>query len=61
MTVFEALQQSEVQVLRKRYHELTGYWTGYHWEEFGSVEEFKAYLRKAIAEEERKLEKECHD
>ena len=54
MTVFEELQQPEVKSLRERYHELTGYWVGYHWEEFGSIEEFKTYLREKIFEEEAK-------
>ncbi len=56
MTVFEELRQPEIKKLRERYHELTGYWTGYHWEEFGSIEEFKLYLKEKIAEEERRTE-----
>lgn len=53
MTVFEELQTPEVKELRKRHHELYGYWEGYHWEEFGSIEKFKAYLREEIEKAER--------
>lgn len=56
MTIFEELQQPEVKALRERYHELYGYWVGYHWECFGSIEEFKDYLHKEIAAKEKELE-----
>lgn len=56
MTVFEELQTPEVKELRKRHHELYGYWEGYHWEEFGSIEAFKAYLREEISKAEKELE-----
>lgn len=61
MTIFEELQQPEVKTLRERYHQLTGYWAGYHWEEFGSIESFKAYLCEEIAKEEEELERKQDD
>ena len=55
MNVVEELRKPEIRALRERYHELTGFWQGYHWEDFGSMDEFKDYLRKEIAKEEKKL------
>lgn len=40
----------EVQSLRKQYHEITGEWLSFHWDCFGSIEEYKAYMKKTIQE-----------
>lgn len=58
MTIQEELRTPEIRALRERYHELHGYWVGYHWECFGSMEEFKAYLRKEIAAKEKEMEEQ---
>ena len=62
MDFWEEWEGSEVQALVERYHELTGFWQGYHWECFGGMEDFKEYLRKKIAEKEKELEeRQKHD
>lgn len=55
MTFLEELKSEEVQSLKKRYHELYGVWIGYHWNDYGSVEEYKEHMRKKIAEKEKEL------
>ena len=40
----------EVQALRERYHEITGEWLGFHWDCFGSINEYKEYMRNRIKE-----------
>lgn len=57
MTIFEELASEEVQSLKKRYHELYGEWLGYHWNTYGSVEEYKERMRREIAEKEKELGK----
>ena len=57
MTIFEELESEEISDLRDRYYELYGVNCGYHWNDYGSVEEYKEYLRKKIAEKEKELEK----
>ena len=57
MSIFEELGSEEVQSLKKRYHELYDEWLGYHWTTFGSVEEYKDYMRKEIEKKEKELEK----
>lgn len=61
MNVVEELRKPEIRALRERYHELTGFWQGYHWECFGSIEDFKEYLQGKIAEEEKKLADEKNE
>ena len=56
MNVVEELKKPEVRTLRERYHELTGRWFGYHWEEYGSIEEYVEKLRAKIAKAEKNLE-----
>lgn len=53
MTLLEELEQPEVQALVERYHDLTGFWQGYHWESFANVDAYKKYLRQKIAEKEK--------
>lgn len=53
MNVVEELRRPEIQALRERYHELTGFWVGYHWEEYGSIEDFVKNLKKKIAKAEK--------
>lgn len=57
MNVFQELRSEEVSSLRKRYFELFGVHSGYHWEEYGSIEDYKAALRKRISEKELELQK----
>lgn len=40
----------EVAGLRKKYHQITGEWLGFHWDCFGSIDEYKDYMRKKITE-----------
>lgn len=60
MDIFDELQTDEVCELKIRYHELYGCWRGYHWEDFGSVEEYKDWLREKISEKEKELEGKQH-
>lgn len=55
MTIQEALRTPEIKTLRERYHELYGYWAGYHWECFGSIDDLKTYLIEEIAKKEKEL------
>lgn len=55
MTVSERMREPDIRVLRERHHELYGYWSGYHWETFGSVEEYKEWLEQEIAKKEKEL------
>lgn len=48
--LIEKLKEPEIQELRKRYHEVTGEWLGFHWDCFGSIEEYKEYMRNTINE-----------
>lgn len=57
MNIFKQLWSEEVTKLRNRYYELYGYSCGYHWEEFGTVEDYKKYLRDEIAKKEAELDK----
>lgn len=57
MNIFEELRKEEIKKLVERYHELYGYYSGYHWEEFGTVEDYKKYLRDEIAKKEAELDK----
>ena len=56
MNIFKQLWSEEVTKLRNRYYELYGYSCGYHWEEFGTVEDYKKYLRDEIAKKEAELD-----
>lgn len=56
MNVVAALQKPEIRALRERYHELTGFWVGYHWSEYGSIEDYVEKLKAKIAKAERALE-----
>lgn len=40
----------EAESLRKKYHEITGEWLGFHWDCFGSIEEYKEHMKKVIKE-----------
>lgn len=53
MTLFEELCSVEVDELRDRYFELYGVNCGYHWNNYGSVAEYVAHLKKKIAEKEK--------
>lgn len=55
MTIGEALWQPEIRALRERYHELTGFWIGYHWTEYSSIEDYVEKLKAKIAKAEREL------
>ena len=55
MNIFERLRMPDVRLLEERYHELYGYWGGYHWEGFGSVEEYKEWLEQESAKKEKEL------
>ena len=55
MNIFERLRMPDVRLLEERYHELYGYWGGYHWEVFGSVEEYKEWIEQEIAKKEKEL------
>lgn len=55
MTIFDELKTPEVYALRSRCRELYGYCRGYHWNDFGSVEDYKNYLIAKIAEKEKEL------
>lgn len=54
-TIFEELDAPEVEALRHRCYELYGYCRGYHWNDFGSVESYKNYLKAKIAEKEKEI------
>lgn len=58
MTISEALWQPEIRALRERYHELTGFWVGYHWTEYSSIEDYVEKLKAKIAKAEKELEDE---
>ncbi len=55
MDPFNELDTPEMEALRHRYHELYGKWQGYHWNDFGSVESYKNYLKAKIAEKEKEI------
>lgn len=55
MDPFNELDTPEMEALRQRYYELYGVWQGYHWNNFGSVEDYKNYLKAKIAEKEKEL------
>ena len=48
--LIQKLKDEEVQKLRKQYHDITGEWLGFHWDCFGSIDEYKDYMRKVIKE-----------
>ena len=50
MDLFDKLREAEIMELRKKCHEITGKWPAYHWECFGSIDEYKEHMRKIIAE-----------
>lgn len=56
MSIFEKLWQPEVRSLVDRYHELTGIWVGYNWDQYGSIEDYVERLKARIAKAERELE-----
>lgn len=53
MTVAEAFKQPEIRALRERYHDLTGCWLGYHWRDYGSIEDYVEKLKEKIAKAEK--------
>ncbi len=55
MNIFDRLRMPDIRSLRERYHELYGYWSGYHWETHGSIEDYKEELIREIAEKEKEL------
>lgn len=55
MNIVDQMEEPEVRALRKRYHELYGTWCGYHWNNFGGIEDYVAHLKKKIAEKEKEL------
>lgn len=57
MNVVEELKKPKVWALREKHHELTGRWFGYHWEEYGSIEECVKKLKAKIVKADRELEK----
>lgn len=50
--LMQLLRDEEVQNLKKQYHKVTGEWLGFHWDCFGSIDEYKDYMRKIIKEHE---------
>ncbi len=57
MNVVEELRKPAIRALRERYHELTGYWVGYHWEEYGSIDDYVEKLKEKIAKAEKEKER----
>lgn len=55
MNIFDRLRMPDIRSLRERYHELYGYWSGYHWEQYKSIEEYKEWLEQEIAKKEKEL------
>lgn len=55
MNVVAVLQKPEIRTLRERYHELTGFWVGYHWTEYSSIEDYVEKLKAKIAKAEKEL------
>ena len=56
MSIFEKLWRPEVRSLVNYYHELTGEWEGYNWDQYGSVEDYIEKLKAKIAKAEQELE-----
>lgn len=52
MSIFNELDAPDVEKLRARFLELYGYCRGYHWNDFGSVQEYKDWLKMKILEKE---------
>lgn len=48
--LIQKLKEDEVQELKKRYHEITGEWLPFHWDCFGSIDEYKEHMRNVIRE-----------
>lgn len=48
--LIQKLKDKEIQELKRLYHEVTGEWLGFHWDCFGSIEEYKDYMKKVIKE-----------
>lgn len=55
MSIFEKLWRPEVRSLVDRYHELTGDWVGYNWDEYGSIDDYVEKLKEKIAKAEEEL------
>lgn len=51
----DELDTPEMDALRHKFFELYGYSQGYHWNSFGSIEDYKNYLIAKIAEKEKEL------
>ena len=50
-------KDQEVQELKKRFHELTGKWPPYDWENYLSIDEYKEDMRRIIRENEQNSQK----
>ena len=46
-------QDTVIQKLKKKCHELTGEWIPFHWDCFKDFDEYKEYMRKVIREQEK--------
>ncbi len=53
MSIFDLLREPEVLELKEKYHEITGVWLPYHWDCFGSIDEYKEHMKKIIEDHER--------
>lgn len=52
--LFDLLKNdSEIQELKEKCHEITGKWIPIHYDCFGTIEEYKEYMRNIIKEYEK--------